>query len=258
MKANYSFFNLILILVFITTNIAFGAIDQNKIAGLWLFDESSGDIARDLSGKGHDGKITGAQRVAGKFGNALEFKGKDFVTVPDSQDFRVGEQFTMQAWFFTKDISNWRQIIAKDNEYLLRIDPPQESNKMSAFIKSNNAWEPRVSASVPNLETWIHIAATFDGDQIIIYVDGVAVGNISKPGKITPTKNPLEFGKWSGGLVGDDIGYFIGMIDEVAIFNISLAEKDIKEAMNGLQKYAMAVENSGKLSIAWGKIKSMI
>ena len=83
MKANYSFFNLILILVFvfIATNIAFGAIDQNKIAGLWLFDESSGDIARDLSGKGHDGKITGAQRVAGKFGNALEFKGKDFVTV---------------------------------------------------------------------------------------------------------------------------------------------------------------------------------
>lgn len=260
MKINYIFssFILILVFIFITANITLGAIDHTKIVGLWLFDESSGEIARDLSGKGHDGKITGAQRVVGKFGNALEFKGKDFVTVPDAQDFRVGDQFTMQAWFFAKDISNWRQIIAKDNEYLLRIDPPQEGNKMSAFIKSNNAWEPRVSASVPKVETWTHIAATYDSDMIIIYVDGVTIGNIGKPGKVSPTKNSLEFGKWSGGLLGDDIGYFIGIIDEVAIFNTVLKESDIKESMNGLQKYSMAIESSSKLSVAWGKIKLMI
>ena len=248
---------LIPVVIIVSSNIASGAIDQAKIVGLWLFDESGGDITRDSSGNGHDGKITGAQRVAGKFGNALEFKGKDFVTVPDAQDLRVGEKFTMQAWFFARDIGNWRQIIAKDNEYLLRIDPPQEGNKMSAFIKVNNAWEPRVSAAVPELETWIHIAATYDSDQVKLYIDGAMSGNGSRPGKVSPTKNPVEFGRWGGGLIGDDVGYFIGIIDEIAIFNTTLTEKDIKETMNGLQKFSMSVEASGKLAVAWGKIKSI-
>jgi len=257
MKVKQVFFNIFLALVAIvvSANIASGAIDQRNIVGLWLFDESEGNLARDSSGNGYDGKITGAQRIAGKFGNALEFSGKDFVTVPDAQNLRVGDKFTMQAWFFARDIGNWRQIIAKDNEYLLRIDPPQEGNKMSAFIKVGNAWEPRLSASVPELETWIHISATYDSDQVKLYVNGALIGNISRPGQVQPTKNPVEFGKWSGALMGDDVGYFIGMIDEVAIFNTTLTENDVKETINGLQRFSMSVEASGKLANTWGNIK---
>ena len=46
----------------------------------------------------------------------------------------------MMAWFYAIKIDDWRQLIAESNEYLLRIDPPQEGNRMSAFVKPNGSW----------------------------------------------------------------------------------------------------------------------
>ena len=241
--------------IFVTVDVALADIDQASIVGLWLFDGAVDKLAIDSSGNGHDGEIKGAARVAGKFGKALEFDGNDYVTVPDAKDLRISEEFTMQAWFFAKDISTWRQLIAKDNEYLLRVDPPAEGNNMSAFVRSAGAWEPRASAFVPDLETWIHFAATYDGDQLSVYVNGVPSGQSSRPAALKGTDNPLEFGIWSGALMGDDIGYFVGIIDEIAIFNAVLTEGDILESMDGLQEYRFPVEASGKLAAAWGRIK---
>lgn len=250
-------FVLILVVIGTAINTALGAIDPASIVGLWLFDETEVALARDSSGRAHDGEITGAKRATGKFGKALEFDGDDFVTVPDAEDLRLGDRFTMQAWFFARDIGSWRQLIAKDNEYLLRIDPPSEGNNMSAFVRVGGSWEPRASAFVPSLETWTHFAATYDGDQLIVYVDGALSGQSSRPGNIQQTSNPVEFGRWGGALIGEDIGYFIGMIDEIAIFDDVLSEDDIAEAMDGLQIFRVSVEALDKIAITWGKIRLM-
>lgn len=259
MQTKPLFLSFILILVVVGTaiNTALGTIDPASIVGLWLFDETEVALARDSSGRGHDGEITGAKRAAGKFGKALEFDGDDFVTVPDADDLSAGDRFTMQAWFFARDIGSWRQLIAKDNEYLLRIDPPAEGNRMSAFVRVGGAWEPRASASVPSLETWTHFAATYDGDQLKIYVDGALSGQSSRPGPIQHTNNPVEFSKWGGALIGEDIGYFIGIIDEIAIFDDVLTEDDIAEAMDGLQIFRVSVEALDKIAVTWGKIRLM-
>ena len=238
----------------ITSSLA--KINPEDIVGVWLFDEGKGDTTVDSSGNGHDGKITGAKWVDGKFGKALEFAGAQFVTVPDAPELQIGDQFTMQAWFYAKDIGDWRQIIAKDSEYLLRIDPPGEGNKMSAFVKPGGNWEPRASAFVPKKETWTHFAAVYDsksaGSELKVFVDGVASGQSSRPGKIAKTTNPVEFGRWGGG------SYFVGIIDEVAIFNVALEEADISSTMtNGLGKLisGTAVNTKGKLATTWGSIK---
>jgi hypothetical protein len=52
-------------------------IDLVTIEGLWLFDEGSGNVAKDLSGNDHHGEILGAKWVSGKYGKALEFDGVD-------------------------------------------------------------------------------------------------------------------------------------------------------------------------------------
>ncbi len=59
-------------------------INPSNCVGAWLFDEGEENKAIDSSGKGHDGTITGATWVEGKFGKALEFDGADdVVIVPD-------------------------------------------------------------------------------------------------------------------------------------------------------------------------------
>lgn len=232
-------------------------IDPATAVGVWLMDEGKGNTTADDSGKKHEGQITGAKWTDGKFGKALEFSGGQWVSIPSTPELQIGDKLTMMAWFFATNINDWRQLIAKSDEYLLRIDPPQEGNKMSAFVKPQGSWEPRASARVPDLKTWIHFAATYDSkannNQLKVYVNGVESGASTRPGKVTATGNPVEIGRWGGG------SFFVGIIDEAAIFNVVLEDKDLQTIMDKGLKVSLgggaAVSPKEKLATAWGEIK---
>ena len=128
---------------------------------------------------------------------------------------------------------------------------------MSTFVHIGG-WEPRASAGVPKTDTWTHIAVTFDSsknnNQLVIYVDGVQAGSSTRPGKGAGNANPVDIGKWGGG------SYFVGIIDEVAIFKSVLTEDDLKTIMdNGLDKTlggVASVDASEKLTTTWANLKS--
>ncbi|GIX06496.1 MAG: hypothetical protein KatS3mg115_0899 [Candidatus Poribacteria bacterium] len=235
-------------------------IDPETILGVWLFDEGRGDVAADSGPNGFDGFLHGAQWVDAKYKKGLAFDGNDWVEVPNDPKLQVGPELTMMALFYAEDIGDWRQLIAKSDEYLLRIDPPQEGNRMSAFVKPGGNWEPRASASVPQLETWIHFAATYQADppggvdHLKVFVNGVRSGQSTRPGAIAPTNNPVEFGRWGGG------SYFVGIIDEVALFSVALEEEDLRLiAENGLEavlRGGLAVHPLGKLAVSWAALKA--
>ena len=232
-------------------------IDPETAVGVWLFDEGGGNETKDASGNDHDGTINGAKWKDGKFGKALEFDGGQWVTIESTPELQVGEELTMMAWFFATDIGDWRQLIAKSDEYLLRIDPPGEGNKMSAFVKPGGSWEPRASAHVPDEKKWIHFAATYDSnaknEQLVVYVNGKRAGVSTRPGDIAVTGNAVEIGRWGGG------SYFVGIIDEAAIFNTVLSEDDLTTiAEHGLAKAlgGLAVAPANKLATTWATLKA--
>ena len=83
--------NLILIIIFTGVFIEYSyALQDDHLIGAWLFDEGEGNVAKDTSGRGHDGEFKGEPAPAwidGKFGKALEFKsGTGSVVVPPSED----------------------------------------------------------------------------------------------------------------------------------------------------------------------------
>ena len=243
----------------VLASISFAKIDPETAVGVWLMEEGGGNTTADSSGLDHEGQLNGAKWVDGKFGKALEFKGGQWVSIPSTPELQIGDQLTMMAWFFATDIKDWRQLIAKSDEYLLRIDPPQEGNRMSAFVKPNGAWEPRASARVPDLKKWTHFAATYDSkaknEHLKVYVDGVQSGVSARPGKVTATGNDVEIGRWGGG------SFFVGTIDEAAIFNVVLEEADIQTIMDkGLEDAlgGLAVSPKDKLATRWGKIKAQV
>ena len=231
-------------------------IDPEKAAGVWLFDEGAGDDVEDSSGKENHGTIIGAKWVDGKFGDALEYSGGQSVEIASTPDLQLGDEHTMMAWFYATNIVEHRQLIAKNAEYLLRIDRAGENNKMSAFV-SIGGWEPRASSLVPELKTWIHFAATFDSganaDQLVVYVNGERQGSSTRPGKGVGNNDPVTIGRWGGG------SFFEGIIDEVAIFKSVLTEDDLQTIMeHGLEKTlkgTAAVDVTGKLAVTWGSLK---
>jgi hypothetical protein len=158
------------------------------------------------------------------------------------------------AYFSAQALDDWHQLIAKDGEYLLRIDPPGEGGNMSSFFNIGG-WEPRSSAGVPELDTWTHFAATYDRVEGMLrtFVNGELITETGRAGDPSPGDAAVTIGNWN------DSSNFVGVIDEVAIFNVALEAEDILEiATNGLQELlagSASVEPFDKLAGTWGDLK---
>jgi len=88
----------ILVLGLIWTGPSAAKVDLKNAVGVWLF-EGKGDVAKDETGNGHDGKIIGAKRVGGKVGQALEFDGKaDYVEIEPDKSLNPTDKITVVAW----------------------------------------------------------------------------------------------------------------------------------------------------------------
>jgi hypothetical protein len=77
------------------------------------------------------------------------------------------------------------------------------------------------------VNTWTHVALTYDGSALRLYVNGTQAARRAAGGTIQTTTNPL----WIGG--NQPYGeYFNGLIDEVRVYNRALSQADTQTDMN--------------------------
>ncbi len=106
------------------------------------------------------------------------------------------------------------------------------------------------AGKVPMGKEWHHIAATYDGEEMIAYGNGEPFGNNKASFKLSCTTNvPL----YVGGGVDRPQYVFDGALDEVAVFNRALSQNEVKNAMDGLK---LSVGVAGHLTATWGRIKA--
>ena len=238
----------------ILAGISYAEINFKDCAGMWLFDEGSGDVALDSSGNGNDGTLMGAPNwVEGEFGKALELNGTDdFVEVPSSDSLNITDVITVMAWV-NINAQGDQGIVSKSlsdgDEGVYDLGTPSGGDKWGVVI--NSSWiRPFVGAVIPG--EWQFVAFTYDGSDVIIYENGEQVGSTASAGTIDTSDGPLTIGKYYS------MGYTLGgIIDEAAVFNAALTADDINEIMeSGLEVTGMgAIYPSGKLTITWGRIK---
>src|SRR2546430_11815150 len=77
------------------------------------------------------------------------------------------------------------------------------------------------------LNTWTHLAATFDGATVRLYVNGAEAVSQAQTAALTPTAGTLQIGADS--YTGEN---FAGRIDEVRIYNRALTAAEIQADMN--------------------------
>jgi hypothetical protein len=233
-------------------------IDPKDIIGIWLFDEGKGDAVTDASDNGNDGKINGATWDQGQFGKALSFDGSDdFVSVPDAPNLNPTTAMSMGCWvYITGNVGQHRDIISKDGEsserqYLLTAS---DINKFRAHIWTPDAVARYFDGQISvELNTWYHVAQTYDGKTLILYVNGKEDDRRDFPGGIIVTKQPLRIG--GGANPGAAALHTPGIIDEVALFNVALQPEDIQIIMNKGLSSMLAVSLQEKLANTWGEIK---
>ena len=94
----------------------------------------------------------------------------------------------------------------------------------NVFAGGANRW---ATGAVLPLSTWTHVAGTYNGTTIRLYVNGVQVGTSAFTGVIGTSTGALRIG--GNSLWGE---FFQGQIDEVRIYNRALTAAELVTDMN--------------------------
>lgn len=224
---------------------------EGGLAAHYTFDEGSGSVARDLSGKGNAGKIYGARYVKIQKGYALEFDGKDdYVEVPDSDSLKITDMITVEAWINSRDLSG--AVIGKNGfstyraNYMILLQPADLSFYVNCFGEEKYV---RVKSSPIATNKWYQIVGTYDGADIKVYINGVLKGT-NNVGKfvIGTHNNPLYIG---ANYYADSVGAsFKGLIDDVKIYNRTLPGEEIVSSYESWMKMRGWNVSAGSLSLS--------
>ncbi|MDA0161538.1 DUF4082 domain-containing protein [Solirubrobacter ginsenosidimutans] len=201
-----------------------------SLVGAWGFDEASGATAQDASGRGNVGTIDGATRSpSGKFGGALSFDGvNDLVTVADANSLDLTTGMTMEAWIRPTAIGGlWRSVMIKEQPsnliYALYADDSGGKPAAHIFTTADKG-SSGAAATVAN--AWTHLAATYDGANVRIYVNGVLSSTKAITGAIKVSTGALRIG--GNSIWGE---WFTGLIDEVRLYNRALTVAELQADM---------------------------
>jgi fibronectin type 3 domain-containing protein len=191
------------------------------------FEQASGTSVTDSSGKGSTGTVSGATWVdGGRFGRALSFDGlNDLVTVPDSNVLDLTPGMTVEAWVKPASIAGWRTVLLKERpgSLVYALYGSVDNGRPSTELFTGAMRETRGTSALP-VGVWSHLAASYDGTTLRLYVNGTQVSSVAQSGALTNSAGALRIG---GNTVwGDE--YFSGLIDEVRVYERALSAAEIQ------------------------------
>jgi hypothetical protein len=220
---------------------------ENGLVAHWTMDEIVGGIVPDVTGHGHDAKVGGVegaqpQVVPGIIGKALTFQEdqEPFLSVAKPEDLALLKRLTVMAWIKPVARNKAYEIIGNKGDK--SGNPPWPGWRFRFFwtrimfqYGTADGKEPRATSpewSVP-AGFWSHVAATFDGQTIRVFVNGVEKGSAPGEGEIMPRKSPVIIGNY----VGRKNAYaFDGLLDDVKVFSRPLTVEEIfAESVKGMQ-----------------------
>ena len=233
----------ILFFVFVLTG-PVGQVWSNPDESLMLyfsFDELNDRTVKDHSQYGNDGKLVGKPTlVDGKFGKSMKFNGRtDYVEVPHDDSLTVDQDVTVMAWIKARRHggphgSLWQSIVAKGNS-------PRSYSlytiKENGMLHLNVGWEGNGGYSAQHvlLNRWQHVVAQVDSGLHRYWING-------KLTTVYPLDDPLpgraDTASVRVGNSHDDLPavapdrHFLGLIDELRIYNRALSHDEIVRGMN--------------------------
>ena len=193
----------------------------------WKLDEGSGTIAYDSEGN-NNGNIAGGKWVEGVSGYALNFNGiNQCVTVPNSEDMNFSGEITILAW--AKTMENKTSKIAQKGDWDGHGIYQDKWNgwKCSIRSESNSSYSINWGNGIPVFDQWYHIAMTYDGQTMKLYINGQLMNQESVGENLHINSRPFSIGSDNGSQK-----FFNGTIDDVRLYNTSLSQTEIQFIYN--------------------------
>ncbi|UCF14418.1 MAG: LamG domain-containing protein, partial [Phycisphaerales bacterium] len=225
----------------------------NATAGLvghWTFDEGSGTVVADSSGKGNDGTVMGgAAWVAGQMGGgALNFDDSDdIVIIPYDPSLDVEDALTISLWVNTPEVVNPNHMVTKqpsgtapDNypgTYEFRI----KGNTIQFLHQTSQGTDYSEYHSTTQITAgeWHHaVVSIVEGGLVEFYLDGVSAGSLPQLGAFgVLNDDSLRIGGRK------DNHFFNGILDDVYIYARALTLDQIVGLGEGIEPTFRKAEN---------------
>lgn len=199
--------------------------------GWWKFDEGAGIQALDSSGNNNTGNLVNgpawsADRLGG-VGKALSFDGiNDLVNAGSGVSLNLTNNLTISAWIFPRTFGGggFGRIVDKTGGavgYGLMLDNTNIANGFS-FVAAGGGWTSL--SNIITLNSWQHVAATYNFGTVNFYVNGVLRSTRSG----VPAISSSSIQSLIIGNRADNLRQFNGIIDDLRIYNKVLSTSEIQ------------------------------
>ncbi len=174
---------------------------------------------------------------------AHEPSSSDWLAAPKVSAFDAGTAFTIEAWVFPTRISDtWTFIAGK------RGDPPFVTGTYglcNLLFNPGGAVSLEFHDGTPNssrgtrtngilkVGEWSHVAATFDGSTVRLYVNGVMEGSNTRAAIVPATRTEVPFSVGVGVQAdgNSSLAPFPGFLSQVRFWRVARTTEQLKQGM---------------------------
>lgn len=200
-----------------------------NLVGWWKLDGGSGQTVADSSGNNLQATIADNPNwVDGVEGHALQFDGDgDYVDLGNDSSMNITHQITVTAWVKVDTFDcEWQAIITKgDGSWRLQRNGIKDSIEFActgAFVPGALVGSLFGTVNV-NDGRWHHIAGTYDGSRVCLYVDGKLDVSSEAAGSIRVN----DYNVLIGANAEKPGRNFKGSIDDVRIYSYALSAEEV-------------------------------
>jgi hypothetical protein len=199
----------------------------------WSFDD--GDVARaiDQTGRGNDGQMRHCVPAEGKVGQALRFSHNSCIEFGRPAGLPIaGVPFTVMAWINTDAEDG--VVVARGGAYCGYSLYVKEGIPKFGIQRIQDEPTYIAAASEPLPSGWVHLSGIVKEDRIELYVNGKPAATAETPGFIPGNCGQgMEIGFDVGNSPAEITDHFVGLIDEVKIFQAALSPAEIARQCGG-------------------------
>lgn len=193
----------------------------NRIGGTYVNTTAAAALSTGLPGEGAAIRLVGAQH--------------QYISVPERDALDVN-RFTVAAFVNWTGVENdktldrW-EVLEKAGEYWINVRTNGRVRVGGFFGGCDNPnWKYLDSTVVLPKNTWTHLASTYNGSTLSVWVNGVRSGSMAVSGTTCQNDRPLAVGA-KNYPAGQPEAFWDGLLDDVRIYRRALSATEIRGLM---------------------------
>jgi len=210
-----------------TVTATFNLAGTSGLVAAYSLNRVSGGRVTDSSGNNWSGTVSGAWATAGRYGSALGFDGvNDQVTTSYATNL---SRWTVSVWVRSGAAPAAKRAtgpIHREKNFQINWNHDDPAFRGAAALRVKGVWHAASFGSLA-ANTWYHLTATYDGETLRAYRNGVLVSSNGTPsGAPDGESATMKLGRHATAAQ-----YFWGSVDEVRVYNRALSQAEIQAIM---------------------------